>query len=621
MPCRHRGAPSTTTHVSLAQRTAFTFAAFAVLCASLTGGLVLMSHRRDLDEAIISRHALLTENRALAIREALGLAVEELRRLSHSAVLDPSRPNVVEGQRALRRAYRQSPFFEERMELVRPDGECHLAEPVSADCDGVDHSAESWFSRAIAEREPHLQTYGGGAEKEGESVRLDAIVPIRDSTDQLHGLLRGEIALDAELFDHPTHASLPPHTEALLVDAEGHVLRRGSESTRAWEAAILGAPARASVVTAAAERYLVASAPIEDTDLRMIFAWRWDEVDASAQRRTQQLLGAVGVAALFALALGILLARQLTRPLLALTRDVRRVREKNGGERPSIAATGASGEVGELRSAFAGLVEELSGREDEARAAAATLESRVQERTRALAAARDALLQAERLAVVGRAGAVLSHELRNSLNSINVAIDALGSPSLSLEGQAKVRGAARAEVARLRTLSDTLLHSASPSAPTLTSCRTTEILEHARALVVDEASASRVTLTVEHTDGEVRADSSLMVSVITNLLRNAVQAARANVHVRSRIDEQTWTVSVEDDGPGLPDVVRKHLFEPFSTGRVGGVGLGLSVAHRFVTLHHGQLEVKEPSELGGARFQVTVPLLASRGAPVDAEPS
>lgn len=99
--------------------------------------------------------------------------------------------------------------------------------------------------------------------------------------------------------------------------------------------------------------------------------------------------------------------------------------------------------------------------------------------------------------------------------------------------------------------------------------------------------------------------------VFMNLLVNAAQAIEEHgtITVRTGTDGEWAYVEVEDDGPGMPEDVRRHLFEPFFTTKpVGkGTGLGLSVSYNIVQRHHGRIEVdSRPGH--GSRFRVCIPL-------------
>ena len=65
--------------------------------------------------------------------------------------------------------------------------------------------------------------------------------------------------------------------------------------------------------------------------------------------------------------------------------------------------------------------------------------------------------------------------------------------------------------------------------------------------------------------------------------------------------------SVRDDGPGVLESMRERIFDPFVTGRVSGVGLGLTFVKRIVSGHRGSVRL-EPSDGSGACFRIELPL-------------
>src|SRR5690606_37269792 len=97
---------------------------------------------------------------------------------------------------------------------------------------------------------------------------------------------------------------------------------------------------------------------------------------------------------------------------------------------------------------------------------------------------------------------------------------------------------------------------------------------------------------------------------LTNLLQNALDAVAgtegAAVLVSTFEQGATWSLVVEDNGPGLTAEAEKQLFVPYFTTKPGGTGLGLAMVHHIVASHDGTLEVGS-SELGGARFLARFP--------------
>ena len=87
-----------------------------------------------------------------------------------------------------------------------------------------------------------------------------------------------------------------------------------------------------------------------------------------------------------------------------------------------------------------------------------------------------------------------------------------------------------------------------------------------------------------------------MKQVILNLLLNAVQAMPNGGHLtlRGQVSEKDrWvTLSIQDSGIGIPSEDMNKLFDPFFSTKEGGIGLGLSIAHRIIDQHHGKIEVE-----------------------------
>lgn len=109
----------------------------------------------------------------------------------------------------------------------------------------------------------------------------------------------------------------------------------------------------------------------------------------------------------------------------------------------------------------------------------------------------------------------------------------------------------------------------------------------------------------------VPAYGSELNQVWTNLIDNAVDAmnGEGRIELRTRYDDEWAIVEIEDDGPGIPDEVVAHLFEPFHTTKPpgSGMGLGLNISHNIVVQkHRGRIDVV--SEPGRTCFEVRIPI-------------
>ena len=126
----------------------------------------------------------------------------------------------------------------------------------------------------------------------------------------------------------------------------------------------------------------------------------------------------------------------------------------------------------------------------------------------------------------------------------------------------------------------------------------------------------------------VPGDRDRLVQSFLNLVKNAAEAnpngrIRLITGIRHGLRVQTGTaahrglpvyVAIEDDGPGIPEDLRQHLFEPFVTTKSGGRGLGLSLVARIVEDHGGVVEVTDAPEGTGTRFTVYLPAVTSSQA-------
>src|SRR4029077_11939358 len=140
-----------------------------------------------------------------------------------------------------------------------------------------------------------------------------------------------------------------------------------------------------------------------------------------------------------------------------------------------------------------------------------------------------------------------------------------------------------------------------------------ELVTRAVGMARPRALTKEVQLAVRETPDQVtvRADPLLMREVITNLLNNAVDAVSEGGRVEATTGKRAngWPYfSIADNGPGVSDDQRHHLFEPHFTTKEGGTGLGLFMSYGIVREHQGQLIYE--GNRRGAVFTVTLPPFA-----------
>ena len=216
----------------------------------------------------------------------------------------------------------------------------------------------------------------------------------------------------------------------------------------------------------------------------------------------------------------------------------------------------------------------------------------------------------ESLAQLGELTAGVAHELRNSLATQRGYLTLMEREDHG-QSMAEYLQEMRHESDHLARVLEDFLTFARPG-----SVRAEEVdlaaLAHRAAS--DPALAGAPVVVRLEADAEeltVSGDSQLLERALRNVLSNAVEVQREagteeTVEIALSNTGPDVQVLVLDRGPGISPEVREKLFDPFFTGRSGGVGLGLALTRRIVLLHSGKIEL-ESREGGGAQVRVSLP--------------
>ena len=237
---------------------------------------------------------------------------------------------------------------------------------------------------------------------------------------------------------------------------------------------------------------------------------------------------------------------------------------------------------------------------------------------------RKALLEAARQAVADRehALAVVSHDLRNPLNTIGMAAATLQDGRVDAAfGRRAVQSITRA-VGRMNRLISDLLDFSSIQAGRL-SCTmapvdAASVVDEAVAGAREEAEARGLEIRKHATALLIRADRDRLLQALGNVLGNSIKATKeGSIQVSVTREGDKALFVVKDTGPGIPPDLRDRIFEPYWRAQnpsYKGTGLGLAIAKSIIEAHGGRIWLDSPSGPGAA-FHFTMPLATSVEAP------
>ena len=215
--------------------------------------------------------------------------------------------------------------------------------------------------------------------------------------------------------------------------------------------------------------------------------------------------------------------------------------------------------------------------------------------------------RAERMAGLGRVAAGVAHEIRNPIAAARLqGENALaGDDTRRRQAIADMLG----QIDRLDDHVKELLAMTQRVDPHPVRVELAAFLTEQAARHGDTAAARRLGLSVAPAEGRAWLDPAVVGRVLDNLLTNAIRHApdAGKVVLAAERTPGLLTLTVADNGPGVPPAMRDHLFEPFVTGRPDGTGLGLAIARELADAHGGSLALRSMTGGSGSVFALTLP--------------
>jgi len=229
-----------------------------------------------------------------------------------------------------------------------------------------------------------------------------------------------------------------------------------------------------------------------------------------------------------------------------------------------------------------------------------------------LAKAEEALERAERRAIAGRFGAEMIHEINNPLEAIT-----------NLVYLVKLQPLPANALAYLEMMDEQLRRMNLITHQTLSFHRTVE--KPQRADLVELLKIAIRTYSHGIAEKEIKLELDLpilaewevypgeLTQVFSNLISNSIDASHRGVplKIRLRTSQQHVSITVCDSGCGIPLAIRGSLFEPYSSGKETGNGLGLWICHRIVEKHGGHILWRSSTrpERSGTAFRISLDTL------------
>jgi len=428
---------------------------------------------------------------------------------------------------------------------------------------------------------------------EGGSLYACSLRPLYFGSNQ-EGTLLGYVISGVSIESTARQINDPTAVEATFLSAGKIVATTLSPSAQVGleaQAALLARISRKpATVKLGNVRFLAATEDLSTSasaPLQLLVLKSLDPAERSIARINRMVLSAGLLALLCGAVLMVTVSRLVTRPLEELSNGVRAF---GTGDVDHRLPRHGTLEVLELSAAFAKMRKENQH-------------------------ANRALLESERLATIGRMASSVSHDFRHYLATIYANSEFLLRDKISSKERAEFFADIRTAVlGSLDMIESLLMFGRTGASKRRTAESMVTLLDRAVALIRTHPDGDGVRLETRFGDPSetgVIVDGKQVERAIFNLLLNACQAAHCaandpHVLVTLEVRAQHLTINVIDNGVGVPEIVRKSLFEPFvSEGKQKGTGLGLTLANCIASEHGGEVSLVS-SRSGETIFQMKI---------------
>ncbi len=215
------------------------------------------------------------------------------------------------------------------------------------------------------------------------------------------------------------------------------------------------------------------------------------------------------------------------------------------------------------------------------------------------------LVAAEKIAAWQAVGKKLAHEIKNPLTPVLISIDDLylsyrdNLPDFRNTIKATT-GTIKSEINRMTKLLDRFANFARMPLPEIKKIRTKNLIEEISNMYAPEIKGKRLILSViDNLPDEINIDLDKIKQVLINLIKNGIESTdNPTIELSFSSDTKDFLITVEDNGPGFTTERLNNPFEPYTSSKTDGSGLGLVICFRIINEHGGSMELYNLKEKG-----------------------
>lgn len=226
--------------------------------------------------------------------------------------------------------------------------------------------------------------------------------------------------------------------------------------------------------------------------------------------------------------------------------------------------------------------------------------------------AEEELIQAEKFSMTGKIARSIAHEVRNPLTNLNLALEQL-KDEISEENEivGLYTDIIKRNADRIDQLISEMLNSSKPKQLKLKEEDLNKLVEETLQLTLDRLNLKKMRLKRSYQENvpQLMLDADKFKMALLNILINAVEAmeeGKGVLEVNTFTENGEVVLTINDNGKGIPKEDLRKLFDPFFTGKKGGMGLGLTTTQNIINSHKGKIHV-ESTAGAGTEFKISFP--------------